>query len=165
MWISSNSFLFLRLLSWKSPLPRFIVNGCRGVGGGGTGWKIQYGASKLDYMTLCLHFHFNLSCKCEDWPRIGHLIHIAWDWTEFSSTPPFFITSLNVLTILGQFIAIQIKIGKWQLAYYFIQNRHSTRLVTTWVLFDLELYLKTAYQVIKQRRIPLYSRCFKELRC
>ena len=30
--------------------------------------------TKLYHMTLSLHFHFNLSCECEDWPQIGHLI-------------------------------------------------------------------------------------------
>ena len=30
--------------------------------------------TKLYHMTLFLHFHFNLSCECEDWPQIGHLI-------------------------------------------------------------------------------------------
>ena len=29
--------------------------------------------AKLDHMTLSLHFHFNLSCECEDCPQIGHL--------------------------------------------------------------------------------------------
>ena len=82
---------------------------------------------------------------------------------RFSKEPVSSITWLYVCisTILGPSIAIQIKIGQWQLAYYFIQI-HTTRLVTTGVLFDLELYLKTAYQVIKQCTIP-YSRGFKEL--
>ena len=30
--------------------------------------------TKLDHMTLWLHFHLSLSYECEDWPRIGHLI-------------------------------------------------------------------------------------------
>ena len=66
---------------------------------------------KLDHMILSLHFHFNLSCECEAWPRIGHLI--LWDWTETSLKSPFLLQLLTCFnTSFCQFIPIQIKISQ-----------------------------------------------------
>ena len=60
--------------------------------------QVERFSKRLDKaLSSSLHFHFNLSCECEDWPQIGYLS--AWDETEISLTPPFFISSLTSFNI------------------------------------------------------------------